>query len=405
MTNVPNRNFSIASLIPAVYLPTIVFEAALGAILPVVAVTSRELGGTLGQAGLIVALIGVGHILGDIPAGTLAQRIGDRRAMLVAGGVMVLALVACALAPSLWLFAVAVLITGFVSAVFAVARQAYVTEAAPPLMRARALSTLAGTQRIGTFIGPFAGALVIHLTDTRGAYWLAVALCFVAAAIVLFVPDVAPLPVDRNAVPMTLRGIVREHRSLLGTLGMAVVLIGIARGARTTVLPLWTESLGWDATATSLLFGLSGAVDMLLFYPSGRFMDLRGRLWIGIPSMLTMMLAFALLPLTATVVTVSLVAMLLGFANGIGSGIIMTFGADVAPDGYRSQFLGVWRLLGDTGNALGPLILSAAAALGSLAAGVWVVGAAAGGAAGAMARWAPRWSVHSSRRTRRAAGL
>src|SRR5690606_10468892 len=96
-----DRNFSIASLIPAVYLPTIVFEAALGAILPVIAVTSRELGGSLGQAGLVVALIGVGHIIGDVPAGTLAHRIGDRRAMLVAGGVMVLALVACALAPSL----------------------------------------------------------------------------------------------------------------------------------------------------------------------------------------------------------------------------------------------------------------------------------------------------------------
>ena len=161
MTGRADRNFSIASLIPAVYLPTIVFEAALGAILPVVAVTSRELGGSLGQAGLVVALLGVGHILGDVPAGTLAHRIGDRRAMLVAGGVMVLALLACALAPSLWLFALAVLVTGFVGAVFTVARQAYVTEAAPPLMRARALSTLAGTQRIGTFIGPFAGALAI----------------------------------------------------------------------------------------------------------------------------------------------------------------------------------------------------------------------------------------------------
>lgn len=405
MTGRADRNFSIASLIPAVYLPTIVFEAALGAILPVVAVTSRELGGSLGQAGLVVALLGVGHILGDVPAGTLAQRIGDRRAMLVAGGVMVLALLACALAPSLWLFALAVLVTGFVGAVFTVARQAYVTEAAPPLMRARALSTLAGTQRIGTFIGPFAGALAIHLTSTRGAYWLAVALCLVAAAVVLFVPDVAPLPANREPVKISFGQVLREHRALLGTLGLAVVLIGIARGARTTVLPLWTESLGWDATATSLVFGLSGAVDMLLFYPSGKVMDVRGRLWIGVPSMLLLGVAFGLLPLTGTVATVALVAMLIGVANGFGSGIIMTLGADVAPEGYRSQFLGVWRLFGDAGNAVGPLVLSAAAGLGSLAAGVWVVGAVALGAAGGLGRWAPRWSIHANRTTRRAAGF
>lgn len=400
-----SKNFSIASLIPAVYLPTIVFEAALGAILPVIAVSARELGGSLGQAGFVVALLGVGHIIGDVPAGTLAGKVGDRKAMLYAGGVMVLALLACALAPSLWLFGAAILVTGFVGAVFTVARQAYVTEAAPPLLRARALSTLAGTQRIGTFAGPFLGALAIHLGGTRSAYWLAVALCLVAAAVVLFVPDVAPLDATRTTTPMTFGGILREHRQLLTTLGVAVLLIGIVRGARATVLPLWTESLGWDPTATSLVFGLSGAVDMLLFYPSGKIMDLRGRLWIGIPSMLTMCLALALLPLAGTVVTVSLVAMLLGFGNGIGSGIIMTLGADVAPAEYRSQFLGVWRLLGDAGNAIGPLLLSAAAALGSLAAGVWVISAAAGGAAGGLSRWAPRWSVHASRRTRRAAGL
>src|SRR5690606_32702118 len=237
---------------------------------------------------------------------------------------------------------------------------------------------------IGTFAGPFLGALAIHLGGTRSAYWLAVALCLVAAAVVLFVPDVAPLDATRTTTPMTFGGILREHRQLLTTLGVAVLLIGIVRGARSTVLPLWTESLGWDPAATSLLFGLSGAVDMLLFYPSGKLMDLRGRLWIGIPSMLTMMLAFALLPVTGIVVTVALVAMLLGFGNGIGSGIIMAFGADVAPDAYRSQFLGVWRLLGDFGNAAGPLILSAAAAPGSLAAGVWVVAGAAGCAVGAL---------------------
>lgn len=399
------QDFSIARLVPAVYLPTIVFEAAVGAILPVVAVTARQLGGSLGQAGLVVSLVAVGHILGDVPAGALAARVGDRRAMVLAGGVMVLALVACALAPVLWLFALAVLVAGFVSAVFSVARQAYVTEAAPPLVRARALSTLAGTQRIGTFVGPFLGAAVIHVAGTHAAYWCAVVLCLLAAGVLLFVPDVDPGAVQRPAERKTMVAIVREHRALLGTLGLAVVLIGTVRGARTTVLPLWTESLGWAPAATSLVFGLSGAVDMLLFYPSGKVMDLRGRLWIAVPSMLTMMLALALLPLAGTVVAVALVAMLLGFGNGIGSGIIMTFGADVAPAGYRSQFLGVWRLLGDSGQALGPLLLSAAAALGSLAAGVWCVAGVAGGAAAALGRWAPRWSVHANRRTRREAGI
>ena len=44
---------------------------------------------------------------------------------------------------------------------FSLARQAYLTEAVPIRMRARALSTLGGTFRIGCFIGPFVGAALV----------------------------------------------------------------------------------------------------------------------------------------------------------------------------------------------------------------------------------------------------
>ena len=78
--------------------------------------------------------------------------------------------------------------------------------------------------------------------------------------------------------------------------------------------------------------------------------------------------------------------MLMGFGNGIGSGILMTLGADVAPPETRSQFLGVWRLCADSGSAGGPLVVSAAAALGSLAAGIsrWAPWARGGGRAAAL---------------------
>jgi MFS family permease len=95
----------------------------------------------------------------------------------------------------------------------------------------------------------------------------------------------------------------------------------------------------------------------------------------------------------------------MGLGNGMSSGILMTLGSDVAPREGRAHFLGMWRVLQDSGGALGPLIASAGAALGSLAAGIWVTGALGGAAAAALARWVPRWSVHANRTTRRRAGL
>jgi hypothetical protein len=48
---------------------------------------------------------------------------------------------------------------------------------------------------------------------------------------------------------------------------------------------------------------------------------------------------------------VTLVAITMSFANGIGSGIIMTLGVDVAPANSRARFLSIWRVMSDSGNA------------------------------------------------------
>lgn len=58
---------------------------------------------------------------------------------------------------------------------------------------------------------------------------------------------------------------------------------------------------------------------------------------------------------------------LIALGNGLGSGIVMTLGADTAPALGRAQYLGGWRLCGDIGNSGGPLLVSAVAAVAPLA--------------------------------------
>jgi MFS family permease len=99
-------------------------------------------------------------------------------------------------------------------------------------------------------------------------------------------------------------------------------------------------------------------------------------------------------------VSFTVVAMIMGFGNGIGSGILMTLGADVAPPEIRSKFLGVWRLCADSGSAGGPLIVSAAAGLGSLALGISAMGVTGVVAAAALLRWVPRYSPFATTGTR-----
>jgi MFS family permease len=390
-------------LIPNAFLPTLIFETGMGALAPVLALSARALGGSVGAAGLILALLGVGQILGDVPAGALAARVGDRKAMLIAAGIAAAALCGCALSRSVWQLGLAVTATGATNAVFNLARQAYLTEVIPVELRARALSTLGGMVRIGAFIGPFIGAAVLTVYPVRAVYWLALLCTALAATVLLIVPDLAEPAASGpgGTAPVSVRSVVGAHYRIFLTLGLAVVLVGSVRATRQTVLPLWAEHLGLSPATTSVIFGIAGLVDTLTFYPSGKVMDRAGRLWIAVPSMLVLGLTQAVLPLTHSLVSLTVVAMLMGFGNGIGSGLLMTLGADVAPPQTRSQFLGVWRLCADSGSAGGPLIVSAAASLGSLASGIITMGAVGVLAAGALLRWVPRYSPFATTGTRR----
>jgi MFS family permease len=84
---------SLWSIGPSVYLPALLYGIGQGAIAPVIALSARGLGASIASASLVVAAAGVGQVIGDIPAGALTTRVGERRAMLLATGLVSVALV------------------------------------------------------------------------------------------------------------------------------------------------------------------------------------------------------------------------------------------------------------------------------------------------------------------------
>lgn len=379
-------------MVAGIYLPQLLFGIGQGAIAPIIVFSALDLGASTPMAGFVTGLVGLGHVLGDLPAGQLAARIGERRAMQVAVALLLVALAGCILAPSLWVFGIAVAATGLSVAVWGLARHLYLTEVVPFHLRARALSSLGGVQRIGLFLGPFLGAASLTLVDTDGPYWVFVVGAVAASAALVATRRTLPEH-DAKATDPSVRGLVTvvgEHARLLRTLGTAALLVGALRASRQVVIPLWGNEIGLDAATTSIVFGLSGAIDMLLFYPAGKAMDRFGRRWVAVPSMAVLGLAFLLLPLTRDVASMAAVALLMGVGNGMSSGIIMTISSDAAPAGGRGQFLAAFRVISDTGMMAGPFLIGAVAAASALVPAILAAGAVGGLASLALARWVPR---------------
>jgi MFS family permease len=395
---VAEEPFRLSRIAVPAFGPTVLASLGHGAVLPVLALSARELGASVGVAALTVALLGVGQLAGALPSGALAARIGERRALLVAAAVEAAAMAAALSAQSVWMLGAAVFAMGLSGALFGLARQAYLTEIVPIGMRARALSTLGGVHRIGLFVGPFAGAAAVAAWDIRAAYAVAVVTSAAAFALVLAVPDLtAHHERARRGLPRrTVWSVLIEHRRALLTLGTGVLAIAAARGARVSLVPLWADHIGLTATQTSLVFGIAGALDMLLFYPAGAVMDRFGRVWIAVPTVVVLGAGMMALPLTGSMAGLTAVALLLALGNGIGSGIVMTLGADAAPSDARPQFLGGWRLFADFGLSAGPLLVSAITVVAPLAAACIALGALSLASGGWLARWVPR---HDPRRT------
>ena len=396
-----------------IYAPSTVYAVGLGAMTPALAVAALALGLDAARAAAVVLLVGLGSLVANGPASALAARAGERVTMVVSAG---LGTVGAGLAwattagvssgPSaagvaepgrLALFLAAVLAVGMAGAGFNLARQAYLAVAVPATHRARAMSTLGGTVRIGTFLGPFLGAAAQAPLGLDGAFAAAAAAMAVGALLCLRIRDL-PVPASDPAAGEEpgpagrprLLDVARARRGALLTAGFGVVAVSAARAARNAVIPLWATHLGLDAATASLVFGLAGAADLLLFYPSGRLMDRFGRRAVAVPCLTLLGTGFLAISLTREPTAFAAAAVLLGIGNGFGAGIVMTLGADHSPPNARAQFLGLWRSMSDAGMLAGPLLLSGATAAAGLAVGVGSLAVVCGVGAVVFAAVLPR---------------
>jgi MFS family permease len=385
--------FSLRQIAVPAFGPSAIWSIGAGAVLPVVALSARGLGASVAVAALFVGLAGVAEIAAAVPAGVLVERIGERRAIALAGLVDAAACLLALVAPSLVVLGLAVMLMGPSAAIFLLARQSYLTAAAPVALRARAMSTLGGVTRIGLFIGPLVGAPVVARWGPQGAFGVAVGAGLLASVLAWRATDLTAHEESgagiRARVPVT--RVVAEHRRVLLTVGLGVLGIGLARASRVVVVPLWAEHIGLDAAQTSLVFAAAALVEVVLFWPAGTVMDRHGRVWVAVPVALLLGGGLLVLPATTTLAGVAVVALVMGVGNGIGSGIVMTLGADAAPVAGRAPFLGVWRLLSLVGTNGAALVVAGVAAVASIAAASVVVGLLTllGGAW--LARWLPEY--------------
>ena len=240
----PPASVGTGRLAVSVYGPSVLFGLGDGAVLPVLPLLATGLGASPARAATILVLSNIGSLLGNLPASVLTARFGERRAIIGAALLGIVAAGCCGLARSVPVLGAGAVLMGISASVFMLARQSYLAEAVPPARRARAMSTLGGVMRIGAFAGPFVAAVGIGVWGLRSAFAVYASALALAAGLAALLPDLPAGRLPDDAVQPGVRAVWTSHRRVFATVGVGVLLVAAVRAARQAVIPLWAHHLG-----------------------------------------------------------------------------------------------------------------------------------------------------------------
>jgi MFS family permease len=321
---------------PIVFVDAMLF----GALAPLLPRYAQSLGLSKGGAGLLVAALGSGMLVGGIPGGIVARRIGPKRTTVIGLLLLAAASLAFGFAGGAWTLGLSRFAQGVASATTWAGALTWISGAAPPERRGEVIGTAFGAAVFGAIVGPMFGALAVTIgvrVSFGAVSAVAVLLAACAAASQAFPIEAQTAGAFRRAFRDA--GFLEALwlNSLPAVLFSVLSLLG----------PLALSRGGFGALAIGVTFFAAGIVEVVINPLVGRLSDRVGR---RAPTRLALgasVVVSALLAISST--PAAIVALVC--AAGIAFGGLNTPGIALVSD--RAQAAGLAQ-----GVAFGALVLA-----------------------------------------------
>jgi len=315
------------------------------------------------QLTLTACLAGIAF--GQLVAGSLSDRLGRRRPILVGLSAYVVASLLCALAPDVATLTLLRFVQGFCAAAGLVISQAVVRDMHSGPAAVRVFSSLMLIIGVAPILAPVLGGQLLELTSWRGIF---VALAIIAAVVVLAVLLRLPetLPPERRDL-RGLRHTLRTLRRLLGerefmgyALASSLVFATVFAYVSGSSFVL-QDVYGASPTLYSLIFGVNGIGLIIASQVNGRIVDrvepvvlLRRALLAIAAASLVLLAIVAAGGLGAWAVMIPLFVVVSSFAFALPNATALALADHPQVAGAASALLGVIQFV--SGAAIAPLV-------------------------------------------------
>jgi MFS family permease len=355
----------------------IVFVDAMffAAIVPLLPEFKEELGLTKTGAGILAAAYPAGTLLGSLPGGWLAARLGVRATVFVGLGLLIGSSITFAFADTVLVLDIARFVQGLGSAASWAGALGWLIGASPRERRGQLIGSAMGAAIVGALLGPVLGAAAASL----GTEVVFTAVAAASGGLLVWALLTPSSQVPPRTPMRTVFAGLRDPRIATGM--WIVILVGLMFGTLDVLAPLRFDELGASAAVIGVTFVGAGALEATMSPFFGRLSDRHGRILPCMVGLGAAGVAMLLLPWPETIALLGVIVVVTGPSIGILWTPSMAMLSDGAEDfgldqGYAVALINLaWSLgqtvgsaggarLGETyGDALPYLTLSVACAV------------------------------------------
>lgn len=337
---------------------------------PILPLYAREFGVSRTGAGFLVSSFAIARLIFDPIGGVATDRLGPRRIMTVGGIVVAASSVLAALAPTYGILVVARILEGFGSAAFATAAMHTIVTRTSKERMGREMAFFQTGLLGGVAVGPFIGGRAAELGDFATPFWIYAVMGVVVAVLAWsFVEDAEPSGKSARELWRS-AGQTARTPAFAGLLFVAFAMFVMRAGARVTLLPLFgAEELGLSESQIGDVLAISALVTVLVVNPGGWLVDRVGRRPILVGGLVLTAASVVLYGQMTSYGGLLVVSIVFGVVAGVLGIVPPTLAGDLAPPGGEGAAVGMYRMAGDLGLIVGPVMLGAVADTGDFALG------------------------------------
>jgi len=324
---------------------------------------ATEVGASVSQVGLVVAVYSYVAALTLIPFGMFSDKLG-RRNFLVAG------LIIFTLAPLLYPLTtnpqhliLARAIHGLAAATFIPAAIALVIDLAPAAQRGESLGWYTTSTQLGLMAGPITGGFLLKHLGFEAAFYSCSAISLLGLAFIFFRLGAIPQKPIAEATEDSSWGWLKQRFVFVGLL--TPLFIATGSGTIATYIPLYGKGFGITEAGAGLLITAFYASSALLRAPAGRLSDKVGRKPMILSGLALSAIAIAFISQFHSLSQLIPIAIFFGLGMGLAMPSSLALVADLSSAGGRGLSMGVTTCLFQVGLAIGATAMGVVAEMSS----------------------------------------